>query len=34
MCPNCAISGMKDTVGQILPVKQQWEDNPWEQWHG
>lgn len=29
MCPNCAISGMKDAVGQVLPIKPQWEYNPW-----
>ena len=28
MCPNFAISEMKDIVGQILPVKPQWEYNP------
>ena len=34
MCPNFAISGMKDIAGQILPVEPQWEYNPWGQWHG
>ena len=34
MCPNFAISVMKDIAGQILPVEPQWEYNPWGQWHG
>ena len=34
MCTIFVISGMKDIVGQILPVEPQWEYNPWEQWHG